>query len=637
MKIAAAHRIQTRGLARITMMAAAGLLLSATVVSAALPARFGKTPTAKDFPNADVVVLSEHTAFTLLPDGRVRKRVEKIEKILTYHGMDVIGDPKVAFNTSDQDLKIEIYRSYTPDGRVVDAEANSFTEMTPFQLQKAPAYTSRRQMVMTKVGLDLNAVTETAFTLSDTKPWRRFLEGVEVLAGPEPALERVISITVPEDTDLHYELFNAEAEPRISKKDGNATYTWTLTNVPLIPSRERGELEDDFLPTLVFTTCPNWGHQASIIGGLVKAAEDKTSSSLEEKVDELLEGVQGRFAKVAVIHNYVAENINTIHWPLNDFEFTPRPAAEIYESGYGHALDKAVLLCAMLRHAGFDCAIAAGMRTVKGGIDPSLVPCMAQMKRVVVRVEMGQHPLWLDPTAKLEKRSQRDFVVFKGLPLIPGFGELHTLTFEGPNELSVSLDAKAESDLSLEGKVLFSFSGQYSPFYEVRAGEGSQKAFSGRLLKELLPGAEMLSSSVQRLDPARTLLSISFKRPAPKTTETVKALVMAIPAGSCLSGINEPYLQARVLPLVLAWPGTERVKIDIRLPKDVKPFYLPGEISVKNAAGALSQTWAEEDGVIRGAWKLDLPNRVVEPDNYGAFRELYGLAHAEAGRTILFK
>ncbi len=616
---------------------AAGLLLSALTLQAALPARFAGTPTAKDYPNADVVILSEHTAYTLMPDGRVEEKVDRIQKILTYHGMDAIGDPKVAFDKADQDLKVETYRTYTPDGRVVDAKPNSFNEMTPFELAKAPAYTDWRQMVMTKVGLDVNAVTETVYTITDKKPWRRFLGGVEVLAGSEPALERSVSVTVPEGMTLQYHLFNAAAEAKTASSGGAVTYTWTLKDVPLVPMGERSELADDFLPTLVFTTCPNWGHQASIIGGLVKASEEKTSPALDKKVDALLTGVQGDVERVVVLHDYVANDINTVHWPLSDFQFTPRTAADIYDSGYGHALDKAVLLCAMLKHAGFDCAIAAGRRTVKGGLDPSLVPCVAQMDTVLVRVEMEKQPLWLDPTATLAKRSQRDFVPMKGLPLVPGVGELHTMTFVGPNALSASIEARAAKDLSLDGTVLFTFLGQYSPFFELSEGESAQKAYVGKLLESVLPGAESTGYSIRRLDPSRASLTVTFKRPAPKPDGAVKALSVGVPEGSSLNGIRGAFLESRSLPLVLKWAGTEQVSLRLNLPEGVEPFYVPGDRTVNGAAGRFAQTWKRGKGTIKASWEVTLPDRVIPADHYKAFKELFGLVHDHAGHTVLFK
>ena len=54
------------------------------VLAAGLPPQYANTPTAKDYPKADVLVLSETRSFTLAPDGRVTEKVRRVEKILTY-------------------------------------------------------------------------------------------------------------------------------------------------------------------------------------------------------------------------------------------------------------------------------------------------------------------------------------------------------------------------------------------------------------------------------------------------------------------------------------------------------------------------------------------------------------------------
>ena len=64
----------------------AGLVLAVAalpVLAAGLPPQYARTPTAKDYPHADVLVLSESRDFTLLPDGRQVEKVRRVEKILT--------------------------------------------------------------------------------------------------------------------------------------------------------------------------------------------------------------------------------------------------------------------------------------------------------------------------------------------------------------------------------------------------------------------------------------------------------------------------------------------------------------------------------------------------------------------------
>ncbi len=618
----------------------AGLVLAVAalpVLAAGLPPQYAGTPTAKDYPRADVLVLSESRDFTLLPDGRQVEKVRRVEKILTYQGMDETGDPKVTFNKREQELSIERCRTYTADGLIVDAKANSFNEMTPFELERAPAYTDWRQMVITKVGLDLNCVVELEYTLTDKRPWRRYLEGVERFEDQDPALERSVSVTVPEGRALHYRLFSAQAEPVVTRAGDAVTTTWTLGNVPLAPPDELGPQERNFLPTLIFTTCPGWKQESSAIGGLVAKAEGVTSLQLKKKEESLLTGVASSFEKIEALHDYVAEDINTVRWPLADFDFVPRGAAEVYDSGYGNALDKGVLLCAMLKSAGIGAAISAGRQTVQGGLDPDAVACMAQMDTVLVRVEGPGGPLWLDPTASLSQRSQRDFAGFKGLPLLGGSDDLQTMTPVGGTDLlEADLEAAAGADLSLEGGGLVTLAGRYSPFYAVQGDEKAQRACLAAFVEGLLPGSALTDCTVVRLEPQQCVFRILFKAPAPKVEAGIRAISTGLPGESLLARFPASYLGERTIPLVLAGSGKEHLVLRITLPEGAKPLYLPGELKLSNAAGSFSQSWGADGRILTMDAAAEIPGRIIQPKNYEAWRDLFGTANAQAERWVLF-
>ncbi len=611
--------------------------LATLSMAAGLPPQYAGTPTVKEYPAADVLVLSQSRAFTLLSDGRVVESVKRVEKVLTYQGMDEMGDPKIAFNKDNQDLAIARCRTYTPDGRMVDAKANSFNEMTPFALEKAPAYTPWRQMVVTKVGLDVNAVVELEYTITDKKPWRRFLEGVEILRERDPALVQEVSVTVPEGMDLHGKLLNAEAKPEARTANGQATTTWTLRDVPAVNVMGTARAEWSFLPTLIFTTAPGWGHQAAIVGGLVQKAIETSSPALDKKAGDLLAGIQDPFEKAVKLQNYVAEFINTVAWPLADFDFVPRSAAEVYDSGYGHGLDKAVLLCAMLKKAGIDAAIAAVRMVPEGMEDPTDVPCLGQMTGALVRAQVGKSVLWMDPDAPLSERSQRDFQGYKGLPLVMGSGEIHTMVpLDAPDASSVTLDAKVAQDLSLEGKGTVSLSGGYSPFFNVQGSKEAQKAFLGGLVESVLPGAALSDFSVVRMDPARAVFNVSFKAPAPEKG-TVKSLKTGLPDGSVLKGVHGEFLEVRELPLVLSHGGSERIDLKLTLAEGLKPAYLPKAIAEHGAAGSLTQAWSAADGAVTLSFEASIPKPVIAAKDYPSFRALQGMASAQTARTVIFE
>ncbi len=603
--------------------------------AAGLPPQYAATPTAKEYPSADVLVLSEKTAFTLHPDGRVEKSVSLREKMLTYQGMDDAGDPYVAFHKDLQDLSVTRCRTYTVEGLTVDAKPNSFNERTPFALEKAPAYAGWREMVITKVGLDLNAVVELDYTVADRKPWRRFFEGVVVLQNDRPALVREVSLTVPEGMGFHARLFGAEAAPSVTRTGGAETTTWTLSNVPAVPPGELHHGADGFLPTLVFSTCPDWGHQNSILSRLVEKAAASSSPALDAKVDELLKNVQGGFERALKLHAYVAESINDVRWPLAAFDHAPRTAADTFDTGYGHALDKAVLLQSMMNRAGLQTAIALGYPAVPGGLDPSLVPSLALLEKPILRVEMGQNPLWLDPSAPLSESSQKQLAGLKGLPLVAGIGELHTLDYPGEDILGVELDVRVAKDLSLSGEGSALFSGRYSPYYAVQGSADGQKAVLSALLSSVLPGAEVAKFDVVRLEPGQVVIKTTFTAPSPSASGA-KALALGVPKPSLLAGFANSHVSRRSLPTVLPHAGREHVTVNLTLPEGLRPLYVPASTKIENRAGSLHRSFQRSEKGLVFDWKAEIGGSVVAPDVYGDWKALFSAAQNPSGRTVVW-
>jgi hypothetical protein len=621
-----------------TVFAAALLAAAALAVRAAgLPPQYAGTPTARDYPGADALVLSESRHFTLGPDGRVTEHFRTVQKILTYQGMDEIGDPKIAFNKENQTLTIDLCRTYTPEGKVVDAKANSFNEMTPYELEKSPAYTGWREMVVTKVGLDVNAVVEFEYTIADTKAWRPFLEGEVMLQGTLPALSREIAVTVPAGKDVKSKLLNMAGQPTTVSEAGQVTTTWIFKKVPLLNVMAVSAMDEAFAPMLAFTTAPAWNAHADRVGALVQKAIAATSPALDKKTDELLKGLQDPFERTAKLQSYVAEYINNVDWPLAAFEFEPRTAAQVFETGYGHGLDKAVLLCAMLKRAGVSCAIAAGRRLPEGAEDPTTVPCMALFDRTVIHAEPGKATLWLDPTAPLAESSQRNLYGMKGLPLLPGFNEIHTMPpLDAADQLLVNAEAALAADLSLEGTATVSLGGGYSPYYKVQGSKDDQKAVLGKVLSSLLPGASAGDFSVVRMEPGLTVFQVAFKAPAPEKGN-LKVLRTGLPEGSLLNGVRGIYLQERALPLVLAHPGSEKVYLKLKLAEGQKAAYIPAPITRDSPGASFRQSWTAKADSLEMSLESAVPKTVVQPRDYPAFRAVAASANSASSRLVIFE
>ena len=620
---------------RRVLAAALFALAGLAALAAGLPPQYASTPTAKDYPTADVLVLSDARAISLLPDGRVVEKVSRVEKMLTYQGMDEAGDPKIAFNKENQELTITRCRTYTPEGLVVDAKANSFNEMTPFELEAAPDYTAWREMVVTKVGLDVNAVVELEYTVADKKPWRKFLDGKVVLRDGDPCLERTVAISVPEGMDLHYQLLNASAQPSVKTQGGATVTTWTFRDVPLARLRGTSESERAYLPTLLYTTCPNWGHWTAILGGEADKAAAAVSPELKAKTAELLKGVPGAFEKMLKLQNYVAHSINDVHWPVMDFDYAPRTAARVYESGYGHALDKAVLLQAMAQLAGLEAT--PGLAGYWPGAEPPAAACLAALPHVILRVEMGKDHLLLSPDSPLSDVSKRNWQGWAVLPLAASAGEPHTVSvFEHPDALSVYLDLKVAADLSYVGEGTITLEGGYAPYFQLQGSDEEVKSYCAKMASSVLPDSEVTSQSVVRMETGAVVLKVALKGPAAGKSAP-RAFATGLPSGSLLATLRDPAVSGRDLPIVLRSPGAEKVTLRAALDPKLKVLYLPKALDLESAAGSLRQAWTSSEGALDLTLEAKVPARVIPAAACDAWRDLCGTAQSKAQRTVLFE
>lgn len=614
-------------------LAAAALALLTLPVLAALPPEYAGSPTQKDFPRADVLVLSDLRTFTLLPDGRVETKVRRVEKVLNYEGVDLVGDPKVAFNSKTQELKFARSRTWTPAGAAVDTKANGFTEMTPFALEKAPAYTDIRQMVVTRVGIEVGSVVEMEYTLNDRTPWRRFLDGAVPVRDESPVLLRQVVVAVPDGKPLRYAVRGASGEPARTRAEGRDVYTWTWKDLPALLEADTSPEEQAYAPHLLFTTAPDWSAQVNSLLPLVEKSVGSVSPEMKKKVSTLLEGAKGDSAEIYKLHEYVASSFRTVGWPLGAFDWKPRDASEVFDSGYGHALDKGVLLAALLKEAGVKSVVGLG-----GGSAEAGAPCLSVFGEVAVRVEPADgEAMALDPTAKLTESSHKDMTGMTVLPIWAGIREPHDITRVGARDLlEVSVDAKAGEDLSLEGTASFTMEGYYSPFYAARDGEDALKGSVDGLLASILPGAETTSVSVQFMEPGRCAFKASFKAKAPKPAGPAKVLRVGSPNASALQAVHGLHRTDRDLPAILPCPADEHVSLKLTLPAKLAPKALPREVKVENGVGKALQSSSFKEGTLTVERTLTIPKAHVPAASWADLRTLANTLEADPAKLVVF-
>jgi hypothetical protein len=328
-----------------------GLLLALaiffTIAASLAQAQFKDLPTdvqkqlgaIQKYPKASAILFWVKEDFALQADGSESYEWHSFRYIPDEAARDNWGDPHLAYIEGRQTLEILKARTYTKDGRMIDATpANAFNPIVPENgLDKAPDYSDVRQMVVTMLGLENGCISELHYRLTTPKPILPWLEGRVYFREECPTMARELTVTIPAGVTLTYRADRGAADPAIA----GTSYQWTM-------GEQAGYLEEDLhghrvlLPNVAFTTAKGWDQiREEFTKRIGEAAKDEWAlpASLEASIGK----ATSDDGKLDSIKTWLRERLNALKFEHPDFTFILRPAARVLESGYGNSLELATL------------------------------------------------------------------------------------------------------------------------------------------------------------------------------------------------------------------------------------------------------------------------------------------------------
>lgn len=578
--------------------------------------------------DSDAVVLKEKLSFELLEDGRVIKKVNRVERVLTYQGMDIIGDPVISFDKEKEELIIEKLRTYQKEGKIVDAKKNSFNEMTPFALEKAPDYTNIRQMVCTKVGLDIDSVVEMEYRIEEKEKRSDFFEGVLFLRENLPVIEKDVEFIVPSNMNLKVTLKNSDQFFETVNEGNKKILRAKFKNLkPIYEHLSKSELF--MTPFLIYTTNGDIAYLNKKLNSYFKESLSDRSEELEQKVKALIEGEKDDIQKVKKVFEFVESKYRTINWPLVDFSYKPRKLSRIFDTRYGHALDKAILLYAMLETIG----LKPEIHLYSEGIY-EVLPILPLFDRVLVYVVVDGKKFYFDPTTPLEEFSTRNL---KGKTLFriseDGGGFYKVEDFSTKSSLTIKTYLE-EKDEEFYGNATVKIYGAYFNHESFLKG-GVDKEIE-KILSNFVPMAEDFKTEILEYKEDGIYSNATFKINPKKESEKrkiFKCLLTSIPQISLLNSFKEKSDEVKILDFI----GEEEFEIEIKLKEREKLFALPLELKLENDDALIFQNIKMENEILKMTIKSLFKKSTLEPKSFNKIYEAVSKLKGEAFRVIYFE
>ena len=555
--------------------------------------------------------------YTLNPDGSMDYRYRKELKLLTYRAFhNLYGETFVVYDTTLQELKVNDSYTVMADGKKVTAPANAFNVVLPGFAAGAPAYNSLREMVITHTALERNATVFLDYTIHTKKDAYPAMAGIELPAENEPVQNLEIRVRVPQNKNLYYRLFNAEVRPEESSDGNYRVFTWKFSNLPAISAEESQPVTNPRYPRLVFSSSDDWENVFSVMTGQ-PAFSAVMTDDMRKEITAIAGDNRNRFEIALKIREMVVNDMKLYPIPLKNAFYRCRTPEQTWNSNGGTAIEKAVLLSALLNGAGIGSEVAGICRTA---FTNEKVASLAYLEEVAVRVKDPEYGTWYLSVTSLNSVNLaltmpgRSFITLKP-------EEKPALTRSEEPALTVDVQGRflVSSDPKLTGEISIYYEGTaYPAAGMVRDYKKMKNSLSGGFI-----GKDSINLKKSTLNPGngfQTWIALNEK-PFTKDSNFYYFNLPASTSGVDAWGIKTLSAK-RETPFEVPAAADESYSFEIELPATLSLFTPEQKLTVSNKAGTFLWEVKADGRKATVKRQLKFNDRVFEGAAYEDFKAL---------------
>lgn len=595
-----------------------------------------------DFDDEDGVLLLEGMRLTWLEDGRLREEHHRVVWIATDHALEQYADLRVPWDKDRQTLKVNALRVWRDD-RWVRHRPTAVVETTPFQFRTAPDYTNIRETMLLHDGIERPCILECDYVVEDRMPFRAGFDGQWLFRHNNPALNSWVIIEVPEGTELELATspgVQVTDETPGGPVEGFDVYSMRMQRMEPAPLPETAD-PAAYLPHVQWSSYASWNE----LGDQIKAAfvgKQRLGDALEDSLANLLEGANSNSEKAHRIAEFVRTHQRTIGYDPSWFRPQVRAAERTYATGYGVAIDQAVLAASLMKQAGFEVwpvLLADGYGDVDEG--------------VATTARFGAPGVWVSGAGVEAYFDAARGSLHNGLAPIygrtvwlPGFEENPRVRWAGegqPSELTLALELAwdAESE-RWTGDGYYEAGGGFSPYDKMEGGGDRSDSHLDRVVGGVISGADVTGFSPLSFDRFTVATDFTFEAPAAERDDLGRLpVVIGSPGGGILDmlpGDVRLHLAERGSPAILPGSGAQTVKLTLDL-SGLELVRAPEQMSeaLSNDAGYFELSAVRDGDELTITRTLAIDHARYEPVQWPALREILLEEVDPANRTVLLK
>ena len=132
-------------------------------------------------------------------------------------------------------------------------------------------YSKKKTIVLTLPEVNVGSVIDKQYTILNQKPQigRHFFDSFYLIFNV-PVKEFVYREILPESLPVKVHLFNNAMKPEETRKDGEVTYLWKMSELNEVRSEECSPPDNTLYPWVVITSIDDWKIISDLYRGLVE-------------------------------------------------------------------------------------------------------------------------------------------------------------------------------------------------------------------------------------------------------------------------------------------------------------------------------------------------------------------------------
>lgn len=451
----------------------------------------------------------------------------------------------------------------------------------------------------------------------------------------QPVKEKVYSVNVLKSKNLQYNVYNGELSSTVAYNGDRVVYTFSKKDIMPIKREPSMVANNDVETKLLLSTSPNWEAKSMWFYGVNEDyGSFKSTPELTKKVKQLLKPAKTELDSISILTHWVADNMRYSGISMGEGEgFTLHNAHMNFTDRCGVCKDKASLLIAMLRTAGFESYAAM---TMAGERIDRIPADQFNHSVTVVKRRNGQYelldPTWVPNVRELWSSAEQQQGYLMGLP--KGADLMETPISEPENHY---IYINGKSELKPDGTLV----GEFTVEAEGQSDAGVRGVFSARYSE----WARNLELELLKIDPRAKLLSVKYTNPEEYLKQPVKITykykipgyarisdneIMFTPI--CAKGVFTRamnHLRVNTTMETRKYPFKDRcsrlveVKETIVLPKDIDldNVILPKDERVNSSSVTFQGGYELDGNTIVFEQKASFGKRVYNTDEWTPFRK----------------